>query len=36
MLKEHASYTFFNQVGGHIITGPTKTNVNDIYLILAL
>jgi glycerate-2-kinase len=36
MLKEHDSYTFFNQVGGHIITGPTKTNVNDIYLILAL
>ncbi len=36
MLKEHDSYTFFNQVGGHIITGPTHTNVNDIYLILAL
>jgi hydroxypyruvate reductase len=36
MLKEHDSYTFFHQVGGHIITGPTKTNVNDIYLILVL
>jgi len=36
MLKEHDSYTFFNQVGGHIITGPTKTNVNDIYLMLVL
>jgi hydroxypyruvate reductase len=36
ILDKHASYTFFNQVGGHIITGPTKTNVNDIYLILAL
>lgn len=36
MLKKHDSYTFFHQVGGHIITGPTKTNVNDIYLILAL
>ena len=35
-LKEHDSHTFFNQVGGHIITGPTHTNVNDIYLILAL
>ena len=36
MLKEHDSYTFFNQVGGHIITGPTKTNVNDIYVALVL
>ncbi|MGV7229396.1 MAG: glycerate kinase type-2 family protein [Nitrospirales bacterium] len=36
ILDRHASYTFFNQVGGHIITGPTKTNVNDIYLILVL
>ena len=36
MLARHDSYTFFNQVGGHIITGPTKTNVNDIYLILAV
>jgi glycerate-2-kinase len=36
MLKEHDSYTFFNQVGGHIITGPTRTNVNDIYLMLVL
>ncbi len=29
------SYHFFKQVGGHIITGPTGTNVNDIYLIVA-
>jgi len=36
MLERHDSYTFFNQVGGHIITGPTHTNVNDIYLIIAL
>ncbi len=35
MLEKHDSYSFFNQVGGHIITGPTQTNVNDIYLILA-
>ena len=35
-LKRHDSYAFFNQVGGHIITGPTKTNVNDIYLGLIL
>jgi len=36
ILEKHDSYTFFNQVGGHIITGPTHTNVNDIYLIIAL
>jgi glycerate-2-kinase len=36
ILGRHASYSFFNQVGGHIITGPNKTNVNDIYLVLAL
>ncbi|MDX1410839.1 MAG: glycerate kinase [Nitrospirales bacterium] len=30
------SYSFFKKVGGHIITGPTGTNVNDIYLVLAL
>lgn len=36
MLKENDSYMFFKQIPGHIITGPTKTNVNDIYLILAL
>lgn len=35
-LKKHDSYTFFHKIGGHIITGPTHTNVNDIYLILAL
>jgi len=35
-LDNHDSYHFFKNVGGHIITGPTGTNVNDIYLILAL
>lgn len=30
------AYTFFQQAGGHIITGPTGTNVNDLYLLLAL
>ena len=35
-LKRHDSFTFFDQVGGHIITGPTKTNVNDIYIVLVL
>ena len=34
-LKSHDSYSFFEQVGGHIQTGPTGTNVNDIYLLLA-
>ena len=35
-LHEHNSYTFFQQIRGHIITGPTGTNVNDIYLIVAI
>ncbi|MDR4485204.1 MAG: glycerate kinase [Nitrospirales bacterium] len=34
-LHEHDSYTFFQQIGGHIVTGQTGTNVNDIYLIIA-
>jgi len=36
LLNNHDSYHFFKSVGGHIITGPTGTNVNDIYLIFAL
>ncbi|HBP88248.1 MAG TPA: glycerate kinase [Nitrospiraceae bacterium] len=35
-LHEHDSYTFFQQIRGHIMTGPTGTNVNDIYLIVAI
>jgi len=35
-LNNNDSYNFFKKVGGHIITGPTRTNVNDIYLIMAL
>ena len=35
-LKRHDSYSFFNKTGGHIMTGPTGTNVNDIYLMMAL
>ncbi len=35
-LERHDSYTFFNKIGGHIITGPTQTNVNDIYLAVVL
>ena len=33
-LKRNDSYAFFKKVGGHIITGPTGTNVNDLYLLL--
>ena len=35
-LRAHDSYACFQQIGGHIKTGPTGTNVNDIYLLLAL
>ena len=35
-LRRNDSYDFFRQTGGHIVTGPTGTNVNDLYLILAL
>jgi glycerate 2-kinase len=31
-LSEFDSYNFFRQAGGHIITGPTLTNVMDIVL----
>jgi len=33
-LKNNDSYGFFKKVGGHVITGPTGTNVNDLYLVL--
>lgn len=35
-LRENDSYRFFRLTGGHIVTGPTGTNVNDVYMILAL
>ena len=35
-LRENDSYGFFHGAGGHIVTGPTGTNVNDVYMILAL
>lgn len=35
-LRENDSYGFFHRVGGHVVTGPTGTNVNDVYMILAL
>jgi hydroxypyruvate reductase len=33
-LKRNDSYTFFKKIGGHIKTGPTGTNVNDLYILL--
>ena len=35
-LKQHDSYSFFKRAGGHITSGPTGTNVSDIYLLIAL
>jgi glycerate 2-kinase len=33
-LSEFNSYNFFKRIGGHILTGPTFTNVMDIVVIL--
>lgn len=33
-IEEFNSYNFFKQVGGHIVTGPTMTNVMDIIIII--
>jgi hydroxypyruvate reductase/glycerate 2-kinase len=33
-LKKFDSYNFFKKAGGHIITGPTMTNVMDIIVVL--
>ncbi len=35
-LQENDAYPFFEALQGHIVTGPTGTNVNDLYLLLAL
>lgn len=35
-LDRNDAYHFFNTVGGLIRTGPTGTNVNDLYLLIAL
>jgi glycerate-2-kinase len=35
-LRRNDSHGFFRKTGGHIVTGPTGTNVNDLYLILFL
>lgn len=33
-LRNFDSYSFFKQAGGHIYTGPTMTNVMDIYILI--
>ncbi len=33
-LREFDSYSFFRKAGGHIITGPTYTNVMDLVIVL--
>lgn len=33
-LEKNDSYNFFKKIGGHVITGPTQTNVMDIYMVL--
>ena len=35
-LRHNDSYGFFQRADGHVVTGPTGTNVNDVYMILAL
>jgi glycerate 2-kinase len=34
-LEDNGSYEFFDRLGNLIRTGPTNTNVNDIYLLFA-
>ncbi len=34
-LRRNDSYNFFKHLDDHIITGPTRTNVMDIYMLLA-
>lgn len=34
MLRDHDSYSFFERLGDLIVTGPTRTNVNDFRAIL--
>jgi glycerate 2-kinase len=35
-LDRNDAYHFFKTVGGHIRTGPTGTNVNDLYVLIVL
>ena len=34
-LQDNDSFSFFKALGQHIRTGPTRTNVNDLYLLIA-
>ena len=34
-LADNDSYRFFDRLGDLIRTGPTNTNVNDLYLLFA-
>jgi len=34
-LRQNDSNTFFTELGDTLVTGPTGTNVMDIYLVLA-
>lgn len=36
LLADNDSYRFFQTIGGHIRTGPTGTNANDLYLLIAV
>jgi len=36
MLANHDAYTFFEQLGNLVTTGPTRTNVNDYRVILMM
>jgi len=36
LLSRHDSYGFFSGIGDLIVTGPTRTNVNDYRAILVL
>ena len=33
-LAAHDSYSYFKGVGDLVVTGPTRTNVNDIRIVL--
>ena len=35
-LRRHDSYAFFKKLVGHIVGGPTGTNLNDLYLLVLL
>ena len=35
-LRRNDSHSFFKRAGGQIVTGPTGTNVNDLYVAVVL